>query len=143
VAGVVTLEIPPRRDHLALVRLVVAAAATIDGRLSDRRIDDLRLAVSEACANAVDALVAAGSTAPVLLSFELSDEDVAVVVTDEAGGFEPGAVETIPGATEPERLRHERGLGIPLMRSLVDEVVFTKTEGGTSVRLTVRSEPCP
>lgn len=140
-AGVVILEIPPRRDHLALVRLVVTAAATIDGRLTDRRIDDLRLAVSEACANAVDALAAAGSTTPVLLSVELTETDVAVTVTDQAGGFEPAAVGTIPGATEPERLSHERGLGIPLMRSLVDDVVFTPTERGTAVRLAVRSEP--
>src|SRR3546814_12225440 len=55
----VDLEIPPRSDHLALVRLVVTAAAAVHGRLTDRRIDDLRLAVSEACAQPVDAVPAA------------------------------------------------------------------------------------
>lgn len=139
-ARAVDLEIPARRDHLALVRLVVTAAAAVDGRLSDRRIDDLRLAVSEACANAVDALAKAGIDAPVLLHIDLSGDDVAVTVTDRAGGFEPAAVEPIPGATEPGRLGHERGLGIPLMRSLTDEVAFTRTGKGTSVRLAVRPD---
>ena len=139
-AGAVDLEIPARRDHLALVRLVVTAAAAVDGRLSDRRIDDLRLAVSEACANAVDALTAAGIDAPVLMHIDLTGDDVAVTVTDRAGGFEPSAVEPIPGATEPGRLGHERGLGIPLMRSLTDEVAFTRTGQGTSVRLAVHPD---
>jgi anti-sigma regulatory factor (Ser/Thr protein kinase) len=46
-----------------------------------------------------------------------------------------------PGATDPQRLRHERGLGIPLMRSLVDDVTFTPTGDGTAVRLTIRWSP--
>jgi len=138
VAGVIDLEIPARRDHLALARLVVTAAAAVDGRLSDRRVDDLRLAVSEACANAVDALSRTDHPPPVALSIELSAEEIAVTITDRAGGFEPAAIDTIPGATEPERLRHERGLGIPLMRSLVDDVGFTRTDDGTAVRLAVR-----
>jgi anti-sigma regulatory factor (Ser/Thr protein kinase) len=138
VPGVVELEIPPRRDHLALVRLVVTAAATVDGRLSERRMDDLRLAVSEACANAVDALAATGVPAPIVLRVELSGDDVAVTVIDRAGGFEPTALQPIPGVTEPERLGHERGLGIPLMQSLSDEVTFTRTAEGTEVRLAVR-----
>ena len=48
-------------------------------------------------------------------------------------------MDPLPVATDPQRLRHERGLGIPLMRSLVDEVVFTPTLGGTAVRLVVRA----
>ena len=135
----VELEIPPRTDHLALVRLVVESSASIDGQISERRIDDLRLAVSEASANALDAQAAAGSDAPVRIRIELDRDVVAVTVTDHAGGFEMADVDPIPPVTDPQRLRHERGLGIPLMRSLVDEVTFTRTDDGTAVRLVVRS----
>ncbi|HEY9556046.1 MAG TPA: ATP-binding protein [Acidimicrobiales bacterium] len=135
----VDLEIPPRSDHLALVRLVVTAAAAVHGRLTDRRIDDLRLAVSEACANAVDAVRAADGDGQILVRIELGDSELAVTVTDRAGGFDLAAVTEIPGATEPGRLHHERGLGIPLMRSLVDDVVFNSTGDGTAVRLAVRT----
>lgn len=135
----VELQIPPRSDHLALVRLVVEGAVRLGGALPDGRVDDLRLAVSEACTNALDAQQAAGSEAPIVIRVELDDDEVAVTVTDHAGGFEVDAVEPAPAATDPSRLRHEHGLGIPLMRSLVDEVTFTPTPEGTAVRLVVRA----
>lgn len=131
------LEIPPRSDHLALVRRVVATAASLHRRIPDRRIDDLSLAVSEACANAIDAQRSTGSEVPVAVAIELDAMAVAVTVTDHAGGFSPDAVNPIPAAEDPGRLGHERGLGLPLMRSLTDTVTFTGVPGGTAVRLEV------
>jgi len=139
VQGVVELRIPPRPEHLALVRLVVERTAAVDADVPPRRVDDLRLAVSEACANAFDALATAGSEAPVEIWIEARAGILAVTVTDHAGGFDLDALEPIPPATHPSRLRHERGLGISIMRSLVDEVTFTRTGDGTTVRLVVHT----
>jgi anti-sigma regulatory factor (Ser/Thr protein kinase) len=136
---VVELEFPPRNDHLVLVRLLVESTAAIDGRLARRHVHDLRLAVSEASANAVDAQRAVGSALPVHLRLELDDERIVATITDHAGGFDPDDVAAIPAATDPSRLRHERGLGIPLMRSLVDEVRFERTPDGTAVHLVSRA----
>lgn len=136
--SVVHLEIPPRRDHLALVRLVLSGAAAIERLVPEARVEDLRLAVSEACANAVDAQLRAGTDVPLGIRIELGGDAVAVTVTDHAGGFEPSEVDPLPLATDPSRLRHERGLGIPLMRDLVDELTFSRVGGGTAVRLVVR-----
>lgn len=133
----VELQIPPRSDHLALARLVVQTTASIHGKLTDQRIDDLRLAVSEACANSLDAGESQGLVAPIDIRIAVADDLVAVTVTDRAGGFDESAVDPIPPVTDPRRLRHERGLGIPLMRSLVDEVTFTRTADGTAVHLVV------
>jgi serine/threonine-protein kinase RsbW len=137
VGRTVHLELPPRNDHLALVRRVVAAAAGLEPALGARRIDDLRLAVSEACANAIDAQAMRGTTAPVEVSIELLDGAVSVTVRDHAGGFAPDLVDPIPAVEDPGRLRHEHGLGLPLMRSLTDSVTFTPVAGGTAVRLSV------
>ncbi|MGK2949182.1 MAG: ATP-binding protein [Acidimicrobiales bacterium] len=134
---VVELEIPARSDYLALVRLVVSASAGLIPDLPDRRVDDLRLAVSEACANAMDAQRRHATDAQVLITVELDGDEVAVTVTDRAGGFEPDAVDPIPAIDDPGRLSHERGLGIALMRSLTDSVTFSPTGDGTSVRLVV------
>jgi serine/threonine-protein kinase RsbW len=141
VPSVVVLEIPPRRDHLALVRLVVSGTASIERLVPERRMEDLRLAVSEACANAVDAQLALGAEQPLVVQIEVARDHVAVSVTDHAGGFDPGEVAPAPRPTDPQRLRHERGLGIPLMHSQVDEVTFTPTGDGTTVRLVVRWNP--
>lgn len=135
------LEIPPRSDYLALVRRVVAAAAGIADVLPDRRVDDLSLAVSEACANAIDAQRHAGSAKPVEVAIELTGQSVVVTVRDHAGGFAPDEVDPLPAADDPGRLRHERGLGLPLMESLTESVTFTRTADGTAVRLEVVANP--
>jgi len=131
----IDLEIPPRSHYLALVRRVVACAASLDHVLSDRRIDDLSLAVSEACANAIDAHRSSGSSETVQVAIELDASAVAVTVTDHAGGFTPDALDPLPAAEDPGRLRHERWRGLPLMRSLADIVTFRATADGTAARL--------
>ena len=137
------LEIPPRNDYLALVRRVVATAAGVGDVLTDRRTDELSLAVSEACANAIDAQRRAGAVEPVAIDIELGLDGVAVTVRDHAGGFAPEAVDPLPAVDDPGRLRHERGLGLPLMQSLTDSLTFTPTAGGTVVRLEVVAAPPP
>ena len=135
------LAIPPRYDHRALVRRVVATAAATGDELTGRRIDDLSLAVSEACANAIEAQAASGVVEPVAIRIDLGDGEVAVTVTDHAGGFSPDDVDPIPSAEDPQRLRHEHGLGLPLMRSLASSVRFDPTGDGTSVRIVVLRAP--
>jgi anti-sigma regulatory factor (Ser/Thr protein kinase) len=52
----VELAIPARSAYLSLVRLVVdAAVATLAPRLGAAKRDDLKVAVTEACSNAIDA----------------------------------------------------------------------------------------
>jgi hypothetical protein len=68
---------------------------------------------------------------------ELLPTGVAVTVRDHAGGFAPDEVDPLPDADDPGRLRHERGLGLPLMDSLTELLTFTRTEHGTAVRLEV------
>lgn len=140
-ASVVRLEIPPRRDHLALVRLVLSGTLSIDRRLPEARLEDLRLAVTEACANAVDAQLATGRPEPVVVSIDVGDDAVRVTVTDRAGGFDPSELDPLPSATDPGRLRHERGLGLDLIRGAVDDVTFTPTRDGTAVVLCIRIGP--
>jgi serine/threonine-protein kinase RsbW len=136
--SVIHLEIPPRRDHLALVRGIVTNAAGIGHHLPPRRLEDLRLAVSEAVANAIDGEERLGSIEPLLVAIDVDESSIVVTVTDHAGGFVPADVTALPSAGDPGRLRHERGLGIPLMRSLADDVRFTATADGTAVRLELK-----
>jgi anti-sigma regulatory factor (Ser/Thr protein kinase) len=99
--------------------------------------------VSEACANAIDGHRSAGSPEPISVVLELDRTAMVVTVTDHGGGFSPDEVDPIPDPDDPGRLRHERGLGLPLMRSLAESVRFTATEDGTAVRLEVRGMGSP
>ena len=140
--AVVELEIPARPAYLSLVRLVVdAAVGSLAPGLSAARVDDLKIAVTEACANAIEAHETTGADGPVVVRCLVDDDQVTVEVVDRGQGFDPDRVGRLPAATDPRRLRHERGLGIPLMRTLADEVAFTRAVNGTTVALTVYRPP--
>lgn len=135
------LSVPARVEYIAVVRLVVSSLATARRALADERIDDLKLAVSEACTNAIEANAEAGSDAPVVVSCWEAPERFEVCVADAGKGFNPDELPEHPPVTDPDRLNFERGLGIPLIRSLVDDVRFESDGGGTSVWMTLFGGP--
>ena len=138
VGEVVELEIPARAEFVALARLVVSAIAASDSTLADERIDDLKLAVSEACTNAIEAHGAISTDERVLLRCSADGGTVEVSIQDRGRGFDPAQLPDHPPVTDPDRLKFERGLGIPLIRALVDEVEFSSSDQGTAVRLLMR-----
>jgi anti-sigma regulatory factor (Ser/Thr protein kinase) len=139
VSEVIELRIPARAEHLGLVRVVVTSLAESVAGFDAGRLDDLRLAVSEASANAIEAYARQGRAgAPITLGLVARPGSIEVEIHDEAGGFDPDGLVPHPPVEAPERLHHERGLGVPLMRTLADEVEFRSEGGGTTVRLVLR-----
>lgn len=137
----IELEIPARPEYVGLARLVVSSLASSRRTLADDRIDDLKLAVSEACTNAIEAHADVDVSERVILRWSEADDHLQVQVDDRGHGFDPGSLPTHPPVTDPERLNFERGLGIPLIRSLVDEVEFDPSDAGTSVRIVMFCGP--
>ncbi len=144
-ADLIELEIPARPDYLALARLIVAAAAAGEPLFTLERIADLRVAVSEACTNAIEAQRRGsdngGGPSNILIRCELESDRVLVEVVDHGAGFDVDDLEHHPPVTDPARLDHERGLGIPLIRILTDEAEFHPSAGGTAVRMVLLATP--
>lgn len=138
--GSVELEIPARPEYIALARLVVASFAASAGLHPDERIDDLRVAVSEACTNAIEAHGVAASEDRIVIRCAALDGGVEVVVEDRGGGFDPTVLPERLGPGGVGSPAGERGLGIPIIRSLADHVEFRSSPAGTSVRILLRSE---
>ena len=137
----VELDLPAKPEVVAVARLVVGALAAADESFSEDRAADLRLAVSEACTNAIQAqrrkINGSGAQLdPINLRFEVTPGCIDVTVEDHGGGFDPGDLTSHPEVTDPERLQHERGLGIPLLQFLSDDVEFKATASGTIVAMT-------
>ena len=61
----IEIELPALPDYVSFVRLVVAAVAELEPSLETSKIDDLRVAVSEAATNAIQAHARAGSKRPI------------------------------------------------------------------------------
>jgi len=92
-------------------------------------VSDIALATGEACNNAAEHGHVMGGHFTVICWFE--NGEFAVEVADEGCGFDPsGKGECL----DPERLGM-RGLGIFIMRSLMDDVCFTMNACGTCVRM--------
>lgn len=134
-ADALEIEIPPRPDYVSLVRVVVAAAAELEPSLEPSRIDDLRVAVSEAATNAIQAHIRSGCTRPVRVCCQRSNGWLSVVVRDYGGGFDVGALPEMPPPESPDRLGRESGMGISIMRALADDSSIDSGPRGTEVRL--------
>jgi serine/threonine-protein kinase RsbW len=97
----------------------------------EETVDDIKLAVSEACTNAVKARE---DPLPVEVVVEPEDTKLEFKVVDHAGGFDEAMVPQ-PGI-EDELI--EGGIGLQIIKSLFPEaVVEPNPDGGTTVRFAV------
>ncbi|WP_419918499.1 ATP-binding protein [Candidatus Poriferisocius sp.] len=132
------LEVPARPEYLSLIRSLVVEAATTDPSLTRERLEDLKVAVSEAATNAIEAHVRACRDDSIQIRCTLTSDRIEVRITDHGSGFYPDQVEILPEPDDPARLDYERGLGLYLMRVLTDDIGIHSSPDGTEVRLVVR-----
>ena len=138
---VIDIEFPPRPEYVSFVRVVVAAAAELDPGLAPSRVDDLRVVVSEATTNAIQAHLRTGSDQPIRVRCHRSAGRVSVVVCDEGSGFDPDAVPEMPAPDSPDRLRHESGMGLSIIKTLADDLQISSSPAGTRLRLMLATGP--
>lgn len=121
----VELHLPPDVQYVGLARLVVTVAARQAGMDHDR-VEDLKIAVSEATTNAIMAHRRAAAAHPVVLSFGPTEEHTfGVTIVDTGPGFDP----LPPEAHKMRDWTDESGLGVTLIRGLADDVEFVRGEG--------------
>lgn len=128
------MRVPVDATAIAIARREVARVAREHGMETDR-IDDLVVAVSEACTNAIEAQERANVTTPVEVTCRIQDSMLDIVVRDRGRGFALDAIRPRPPLAHPGHLDVERGWGIQLMRALVDDVSFHRSGEGTAVVL--------
>jgi serine/threonine-protein kinase RsbW len=123
------LRLPTDVRHVPVVRHLATATLSELG-VSPDSIDDIALAVTEACSNVVQH---AGSGADFEVRVSVEGEWCRIEVID-GGGFDPARAAAEVLAEGPSSdLTHGRGLG--LMRILVDQLHFEPGEAGTTVVL--------
>ena len=138
--GEIELSIPVRVDYVQLVRAVVGSLAATNPELSTARIADLRLVVSEALTNAIRAQEKNSISERLTVLCKLTDFAVEVEVRDKATGFEIDLIPDLPPTESPERLLHERGLGLSIMREMSDGLEIKSGPDGTVVHMTINSQ---
>ena len=114
-----------------MARHTVAALGRLHD-LPDEVVEDLRLAVSEACTNAVSLNAADGGEEPVRVTAAVSGGALLVEVFDAGPGMDASLLERDP-ELDSEEFTFERGLSLPLIRGLVEELSIEPREPRGSV----------
>lgn len=134
----VRLEIPAQPAFVGVARSVVAAVASALEGLDDDRLEDLRVAVSEAVTNAVEAHRRDAIDDKVIVTCTSTEDALEVRIEDSGSGFDPSLLPAAPEPGAPPTASSERGWGVQLIQALVDDVSFRQTGEGTAVDLVVR-----
>jgi serine/threonine-protein kinase RsbW len=122
-----SLKVPSSTENLAMIRDFVNGIGTRAG-LPAAEVAKLELAVDEACANVIEHAYGPELIKEVSVRATLDEDTVQIDVVDTGQGFDPSA---IPSKSLEELVaeRKSGGLGMRLMKSLVDEVYYEMIPG--------------
>ena len=138
---VITLEIPPDPEYVKVVRLAASGIASQKG-FNVEEVDDIKVALAEACTNAI----AHGyrserkPTNTIIIRFLVGDPNALYVsVTDKGTGFDVKSIPAQPHAEAKQGATPHLGVGIYLIRQLMDEVlIHSGPDHGTIVYMQKR-----
>jgi serine/threonine-protein kinase RsbW len=128
------VEIPSRLEELSRVEKLAQTIAR-KYRLSQDRLDNLAIAVTEAVGNAILHGNKQDPQKMVRIRFHLDGEYLRIEVSDQGGGFNPDA---LSDPLLPENLMKESGRGVFILKSLMDEIHFTFSPNGTVVHMALK-----
>ena len=136
---VVRLTFPAKAEYLLLARLALSGLAR-ELRLGDELVADLKLAVTEACGNAVRHAYS-GVDGEVSVVFRIDDSRLLMTVEDHGEGIRAPDLPQDETAELPMPL--ESGMGMPIIRAIVDELAVEQGSGGrgTVVRMVKHLTP--
>ena len=145
----VEVTFTPLPVHVRTARLVATAVARRSG-VAESLLDEVRLAVGEACSRAVEAHLRHCPGEPIRVALTDDEDQFEVVVTDAAAG----AGQDVPGGSaeddpfaEPAGLgedfvvdgevplRLPEGVGLAVIAGLADDVRVASAGAGTSVTM--------
>ena len=120
----VRLTLPARPENVAVIRHVLGAFAEALDLPADR-VEDMRLAVTEACTNVVRHAYHDGESGLIDVVIRPNGERLDVIVTDYGAGMGPS-----PDLSGP-------GLGLPLITALAESVDLQPVPGSSGSRLSM------
>jgi serine/threonine-protein kinase RsbW len=121
------LHVPSSTGNLAMIRDFVASIGAKAG-FDDNEVARITLAVDEACANVIEHAYSLDETRQVTIRATLDSQDLSFEIVDNGRGFEPSQVSE-DDVAELIRQRKSGGLGMRLIRAVMDDVKYQITPG--------------
>ncbi|MBI3923182.1 MAG: ATP-binding protein [Armatimonadetes bacterium] len=130
--SIIEVRIPSDTEFVRVVRLAVSGVASLMP-FTYEEIEDLKLAVSEACSNAILHAHEGNGGEQVVVQLAMQADRLSISVQDRGAGI---PLEHRRKASRPPSELSEQGLGLFLIQALMDEVHYdTAKDTGTNVRM--------
>lgn len=135
----ISLTVPAQAEYLDIVRLTLYGFATKFG-FSFEEIEDMKVAVAEACNNAILHAYAEEHIGTIDLRFEYGGEEMTIEVRDHGQSFHyADSTDKVVALQEKELSEITAGgLGLFLMDALMDDVQVRTENSGTEIVLIKR-----
>jgi serine/threonine-protein kinase RsbW len=115
----IDMTVPSKPEYVGVIRLTVSGIANRMG-FNVEEIEDIKVAVAEGCTNAIEH----GLDDKFYINFNINNDSLDVVIKDKGKGC------NIEEIKEPDLLNpKEGGLGLFIIKSLMDDVEFISKEG--------------
>ncbi len=132
-----SLHVPSSTENLALIRDFVSGIGAQVG-FDENEIAKLALAVDEACANVIEHAYGSDTTREVTVRALVEEGEIHFDIIDTGKHFDPSSVLS-QSVEELVRQRRSGGLGLRLIRSIMDDVQYRIVAGETNeLRMTKR-----
>nr|WP_261813654.1 ATP-binding protein [Paraclostridium bifermentans] len=121
------MEVTSNPEYVSIIRLTVSGIANKIGFSLDD-IEDIKVAVSEACTNAIKHSL----DDKFLVQFSVLENGLTIEVEDKGTGYDVESLQE-PDLKNPK----ESGLGLFIIKTLMDEVsTISNSDVGTRVKMT-------
>ena len=121
------LQIKSRTENLSVIRDFVSKSASEAG-FSNDVIENIILAVDEACTNIIKHAYKSYPEGEMIIKTKFTNSRFVVSITDYGISFEPAKVPE-PDLQKYYRQKRVGGLGMYLMKTLVDDVKYVSIPG--------------
>lgn len=122
-----TLKVKSRTENLSIIRDFIGSAAS-ELKLPGEMIENIILAVDEACTNIIKHAYKYSPDGDITVTIKPSSSKFIVSIIDNGISFEPESIPE-PDLQKYYRQRRVGGLGVYLMKTLMDEVKYVSKPG--------------
>ncbi|MBO05125.1 MAG: anti-sigma regulatory factor [Chloroflexi bacterium] len=127
----VDLSIPMQPDMEVIATSVAESIGTFIG-LDHNKVDEIKIAVVEACINAFEHSKSAEQR--ISVSFSMDEKGLMISINDGGDGFDMDDAMAKIAEKRSEGIG-DRGWGLTLIHELMDEVSIASTDNGTLVKM--------
>ena len=126
-------------DNLAGIRDFIKSAADQSG-FSEDTVGKIILAVDEACTNIIKHAYKNSPEGNIFIKIKFNDPKFSISITDEGSHFDPNKVPE-PNLREYYKEKRVGGLGVFLIKKLMDEVNYSTLTGNKNQVILVKYLP--